>query len=215
MKVSFNKIILHNFISFSHSEVVLNNRDYCLVSGVNNCPLDNTVSNGSGKSSIWSAITYALTGETISGLKDVKNKFVDEKSCYVSLDFTVDGDDYVVTRIKEPKSDLKISVNGEDKSGKGVKESSVILAQYLPDLTFDLISSVILIGQGMPNKLSGKSPSGRKINWTWMIYASFFDLLKKIALCDIKAPVQQMLRKEFLKEVITYMQSKEQLRIPH
>lgn len=41
---------------------------------------------------------------------------------------------------------------------------------------------------------------GKKINWLWMIYASFFDLLKKIALCDIKAPVQQMLKKEFPNE---------------
>jgi len=41
---------------------------------------------------------------------------------------------------------------------------------------------------------------GKKIDWTWMIYASFFDLLKKIALCDIKAPVQQMLKKEFPEE---------------
>lgn len=38
---------------------------------------------------------------------------------------------------------------------------------------------------------------GKKINWLWMIYASCFDLLKKIALCDIKAPVQQMLKKDF------------------
>lgn len=38
---------------------------------------------------------------------------------------------------------------------------------------------------------------GSKIDWYWMIYASFFDLLRKIALCDIKAPVQQMLKREF------------------
>lgn len=38
---------------------------------------------------------------------------------------------------------------------------------------------------------------GNKIDWNWMIYASLFDLLRKIALCDIKAPVQQMLKKEF------------------
>ncbi len=38
---------------------------------------------------------------------------------------------------------------------------------------------------------------GKKIDWAWMMYASFFDLLKKIALCDIKAPVQQLLKKEF------------------
>ncbi len=39
--------------------------------------------------------------------------------------------------------------------------------------------------------------NGVEIDWTWIIYASLFDLLKKIALCDIKAPVQQMLKKEF------------------
>ena len=39
--------------------------------------------------------------------------------------------------------------------------------------------------------------NGHKIDWYWMIYASLFDLLRKIALCDIKAPVQQMLKKEF------------------
>ncbi|MCQ2588823.1 MAG: HD domain-containing protein [Treponema sp.] len=43
---------------------------------------------------------------------------------------------------------------------------------------------------------------GKYINWNWMIYASIFDLLKKIALCDIKAPVQQMLKKEFPQEYL-------------
>lgn len=41
---------------------------------------------------------------------------------------------------------------------------------------------------------------GHFIDWNWMIYASLFDLLKKISLCDIKAPVQQMLKKEFPQE---------------
>lgn len=40
------------------------------------------------------------------------------------------------------------------------------------------------------------------IDWEWIIQASFFDLLRKIALCDIKAPVQQMLKREFLDEYI-------------
>ena len=38
---------------------------------------------------------------------------------------------------------------------------------------------------------------GNSVDWYWMIYASLFDLLKKIALCDIKAPVQQMLKREY------------------
>lgn len=41
---------------------------------------------------------------------------------------------------------------------------------------------------------------GNKIDWVWMIYASLFDLLRKISLCDIKAPVQQMLKNEFQEE---------------
>lgn len=43
---------------------------------------------------------------------------------------------------------------------------------------------------------------GHKIDWVWMIYASLFDLLRKISLCDIKAPVQQMLKNEFKEEYL-------------
>lgn len=41
---------------------------------------------------------------------------------------------------------------------------------------------------------------GRKINWTWLINASFFDILKKIALCDIKATVQALIKQEYSSE---------------
>ena len=38
------------------------------------------------------------------------------------------------------------------------------------------------------------------VDWLWIIYASLFDLLKKIALCDIKAPVLQMLEEKYPEE---------------
>jgi len=41
---------------------------------------------------------------------------------------------------------------------------------------------------------------GRKINWAWLINASFFDILKKIALCDIKATVQALIKQEYPSE---------------
>lgn len=41
---------------------------------------------------------------------------------------------------------------------------------------------------------------GKFVDWEWIIYASLFDLLKKIALCDIKAPVLQMLEKDYPSE---------------
>ncbi|MDY4189182.1 HD domain-containing protein [Treponema porcinum] len=40
------------------------------------------------------------------------------------------------------------------------------------------------------------------VDWTWMIYASLFDILKKIALCDIKAPIQQILKKDYASEYL-------------
>lgn len=41
---------------------------------------------------------------------------------------------------------------------------------------------------------------GKKIDWHWMMYASLFELLKKIALCDIKSPVQRMIKSEYPEE---------------
>ena len=41
---------------------------------------------------------------------------------------------------------------------------------------------------------------GAAVDWNWMIYASLFDLLRKIALCDIKAPVISMLKREYTEE---------------
>ncbi|MBO7612935.1 MAG: hydrolase, partial [Treponema sp.] len=43
---------------------------------------------------------------------------------------------------------------------------------------------------------------GQKIDWEWMIYASLFDLLRKIALCDIKSPVERLLRSQYPEEYI-------------
>lgn len=162
MKINFNKIILHNFLSFNHVEVDLQNKDACIVKGINKNPKDNAISNGSGKSSLWSGIIWALTGETITGITNVKNIFIDENLCYVELDFSIDADSYKVIRYKEPKSDMKIYQNNVEISGKGIRESEQVLAKYIADLNRELLTSVIILGQGLPDKLSSKSPSGRK-----------------------------------------------------
>lgn len=41
---------------------------------------------------------------------------------------------------------------------------------------------------------------GKKIDWEWMIYVSLFDLLRKIQLCDIKSPVQSLIRSQYPEE---------------
>jgi DNA repair exonuclease SbcCD ATPase subunit len=161
--IQFKKVIVHNFGSYGHAELELQNRGFCLVSGQNNFIKDNALSNGSGKSFIWSAICYALTGETINGIKtNLKNINTEESDCYVQLDFLYNKDLFSLIRTASPKTDLKILKNDVDLSGKGIRESEKKLQEILPELTKDLIASTIIIGQGMPNKFSSFSPSGRK-----------------------------------------------------
>ena len=163
MIVKFHKIEIHNFLSFGHSEINLEGCGFCTVSGMNGCTRDGAKSNGSGKSSLFSALTFALTGSTVQGVTtDLKNMYVNENLCYVKLDFNVDGVEYEVARFREPKPDLKIYVNGEDKSGKGIREGDEMLKKLLPDLDLNLLLSVVILGQGLPHKLTSYTPSGRK-----------------------------------------------------
>jgi len=171
--ITFKKITLHNFGSYGHTELDLEKRGFCLVSGHNNYKKDNAYSNGSGKSLIWSGICFAITGETIQGLRtNLKNINVDEDLSYVELLFEVNKDEYIVKRQIAPKNDLFITKNSENISGKGIRESEKKLGEVLPDLTKDLIASTIILGQGLPNKFSSFSPSGRK------------DLLEKLTKSD-------------------------------
>ena len=64
MTIVFKRVRLHNFMSFEDAELDLNEMGNILVTGRNYCKLDNAYSNGSGKSSIFNGICFALTGET-------------------------------------------------------------------------------------------------------------------------------------------------------
>ena len=164
MQLKFKRIVIENFLSLGSADVVLSDRGYCHVVGVNNNPSDSAKSNGSGKSSLFEAVAWALTGETIRGVKDVVNMY-NPGGTKVELEFTVDNDEYVVARYKEHKqfkTDLKIIVNGQDKSGKGIRDSQKLLESYLPDLTSSLVGSVILLGQGLPQRFTNNTPLGRK-----------------------------------------------------
>lgn len=160
----------------SHADTHINfdTAGYVLLQGINQCDVDCSTSNGSGKSSIWDALSWCLTGETIRGAKDVTRKSAQD-GCRVTLSFSVDVDEYILIRCKddsEYKTNLKIYVNGEDKSGKGIRDSEKILKDILPDLSSQLLGNVVILGQGLPVKFSNYTPSGRK------------DLLEKLSKSD-------------------------------
>ncbi len=164
MHIEFKKVTLHNFMSFSHSELCFNDDGFIRVSGVNENPLDNAGSNGSGKSSLWEAVVWVLTGETIRGTKHIVNIYGDD-GCFVDIEFYIDNTKYQLIRAKDhkiKKTSLQILINDQDVSGKGVRDSEKLLQQYLPDITASLLGSVIILGQGLPQKFTNNTPSGRK-----------------------------------------------------
>lgn len=210
MRIVFKRLLIHNFLSYGDAEIDLRDKGYCLVSGINNCPKDNALSNGSGKSSWTSAICWALTGETIQGnTQNIKNINIEENSCWVSLEFNVNNDEYVITRYKEPKPDMKIMVNGENKSGKGIRESEAALDELLPDLTSNLIASIIILGQGLPFKFSNNTPSGRKEVLEKLSKSDFMIQDLKNRLTDRAAVLEEKKRK--YEDAILSAQSKKSL----
>lgn len=160
MNICFKKLQLHNFFSFADETLDFTDKyGYIIVSGHNNNISDCASSNGSGKSTIWEAINWALTGETIRGTKDVKR--FNSDSCFVSLEFTLDNNSYNIIRYKDP-SNLKLFYNGSDISGKGIRDTEKILETYIPEITSSFIGSVIILGQGLPQKFTNNTPAGRK-----------------------------------------------------
>lgn len=165
MVVRFKHVSIENFLSFGQAEIDLNDRGYTSLVGINRCITDNSANNGAGKTTIAESVCYALTGTTIRGVKSNLVNIHTTGGMKVALDFEVDGTLYKIIRTKDHKelgTTIKLYVNGEDKSGKGVRDTEKLIGEYLPDLTFELVSSVIILGQGMPQKFTANTPSGRK-----------------------------------------------------
>ena len=162
MNIKLKYLKFHNFLSFQDGELGFNSSGYTLVQGKNKNVSDMAVSNGSGKSSIFEAISWCITGELVRGSKSVKRLSSDEKDpCWVSLEFDIDDNKYGLCRQSNP-SKLQFIVNGKDISGKGIRDTEKILQEYLPNLNSSLIGSVMILGQGLPQRFSNNTPSGRK-----------------------------------------------------
>lgn len=158
--IYFKKIKIENFMSYECAEVYLNKPGYIFVKGENRNPEDSASSNGCGKSTIFNAISWALTGKTTSGVSDVSNIYITGVTS-VELDFECNSSEYKIIRTKNP-TNLKIYIDDVNKSGKGVRDSEKLLKEYLPDVTDYLLNSVIILGQGLPQRFTNNTPSGRK-----------------------------------------------------
>ena len=164
MNIKFKTLHIEGFMSFNDADINFNNTGFTLITGVNKNTSDSAKSNGSGKSSIWEALIWCLTGETIRGTKTVEN-IITQTGALVSIEFSIDNDEYIITRCKnhkQYKTNLFLSINGKDNSGKGIRDTEKLVKEYMPDITASFLGSVIILGQGLPARFTSNSPSGRK-----------------------------------------------------
>lgn len=184
MTLVIDTIHIENFMSFKSADLSLNDRGFVTVVGRNDNVCDNSVSNGSGKSSLWEALLWCLTGDTVRGTKDVVNNKSNEGTL-VELKFVLNNKHYRVIRSKEHpiyKTNLKIFVDEKDVSGKGIRDSEKILSNLMSDIDTQLLSSVVILGQGLPQKFTNNTPSGRKEVLEKLTHSDFMidDLKKRV-----------------------------------
>lgn len=163
MLVKFVSLKSENFLSIDKIELDFKSGITSIV-GVN--ATDSfSESNGSGKSSIVESLIWCLSGSTTRGISSdavINNKRI-ENGCSVESIIELDGDVYKVTRTRGGSrgNSLSIMKNSEDISGNTMKKSQQILEELIP-LTYEDLTSCIILAQDMPNRLSNLSPSGRK-----------------------------------------------------
>jgi len=109
-----------NFLSFPEIKLTLEATGLCLISGRN---LDENDSNGAGKSTIMSAVLWALFGKTLSGLQaDAVLSWTDPEDCYVRIWVVVHGKNVQVTRYRnygpEKSNEIEVIIDGETHRGK-------------------------------------------------------------------------------------------------
>lgn len=164
MKIVFESAEIHNFLAIGDATVNFDNQGFVVISGANKCLDDGAKSNGAGKSTIFDALLWCLTGETIRGTKDVSNIYTGD-GAVVRVQLAIDDVPYTILRTKdnsEYKTSLKLYKDGVDISGKGIRETADVIAQRLPGVTADILRSVVIFGQGLPDRISNNTPSGRK-----------------------------------------------------
>lgn len=163
MFIKINNVDIEGFQSIEKASISLSNQGVVLVKGINNFE-SKTSSNGSGKSSIFEALIWAIYGKTSSGISDPRNRYLNT-GCKVELEFSLDSKEYKIIRAighKELKNTLKILNQDIDLSGRNKTDTEKIIKNDIFPFSQDIFLSIIFLNQGFSGRLGALNPSGRK-----------------------------------------------------
>lgn len=160
MNIRFLSIELNNFRSLDTARITLSNQGTVIVKGINEYE-DNASSNGSGKSSIFEGIVYALFEETSSGEKDVENRIIGN-GFSIKLDFEIDGILYTIYREgKNGKSSVILYKNNIDISARTKTDTNKLIISIL-GISKSIFLDSIFLSQNAVTNLASLAPTARR-----------------------------------------------------
>ena len=160
MNIRFKSIDIENFRSLRKDYVCFENQGTVIVKGINEYE-DKATSNGSGKSSIFEAIVFALFEETSSGEKDVANRILNS-GYVITLTFEIDGIEYKIQRQQSGgKTVALLYKNGVDISARNKTDTNKLILSILC-INKNIFLDSVFLSQGANTNLASLSPTARK-----------------------------------------------------
>jgi len=167
--INIRDLTVKNFMSVGNATQAINfdRRDLTLVLGENLDLGGDGSRNGTGKTTIINALSYALYGQALTNIRrdNLVNK-TNGKNMLVSLDFSIGGLDYRVERGRKPNI-LKFYVNNEeqaaDDNAQGDSRETQQAIESVLGMTHDMFRHVLALNTYTEPFLSLKATDQRII----------------------------------------------------
>lgn len=162
--IKFKRIIVDAFLSFDHEELDVERSGITSIKGINNSDT-RSESNGSGKSGlIAESLLWCLTGQTSRGTTAVTNMYLDRGGC-VTVELQKDENFYKITRGTHKSlvgNGLFIYKDNVDMTGARIADTKEYLEKELPELSWSVLTSIVILSQGLVGGLSTLANKDRK-----------------------------------------------------
>jgi len=167
--INIKDLTVKNFMSVGNTTQAINfdRQDLTLVLGENLDLGGDGSRNGTGKTTIINALSYALYGQALTNIR--KDNLVNKtngKHMLVSLDFSVNGKDYRVERGRKPNI-LKFYVNSEEQAvednAQGDSRETQHAIEHILGMSHDMFKHILALNTYTEPFLSLKSNDQRNI----------------------------------------------------
>ena len=173
--MKLKRLVANNFLSFGTIQIDFEKlQGLTIIEGVNK-DSNPVCSNGSGKSSLWEAVTFGLFGRTIRKTRESSIVRHNAKSCTVDLEIDMDGTNVFIQRGRKP-SKLFVSIDGKDITRESAIETQKFLCEYL-NLDFTTYLAAVMFGQNNNSDFINSSPADkRKILQAFLGINDYFEI---------------------------------------